>query len=318
MCVIDIVLRRNLWILALLLMTSLEAKAQYDPSFSHYWTMETAYNPATAGKQNKINVAGAYNMSLAGFEHNPKTMYVSADMPFQLIGMYHGVGLQMVNDDIGAFSHKKFSLMYAPKVKLLGGVLSIGVQPVMLSETLKGSQLVFNDTGDDALPTSDVSGTAFDMNAGLYFQTKTWYAGASVMHLLSPKVEIGEVNELDIDMSYYFTAGCNIRLRNPFLTIQPSVMERSDGVSYRTDITTRLTYVHEEKVMYAGVGYSPGTSITAYVGGKFHGVMLGYSYEYYTTALSFSNGSHELFVGYQTDINLSKKGRNRHQSVRLL
>jgi len=96
------------------------------------------------------------------------------------------------------------------------------------------------------------------------------------------------------------------------------VMGRSDGVGYRADITTRLTYVHEEKVMYAGVGYSPGTSITAYVGGKFHGVMLGYSYEYYTTALSFSNGSHELFVGYQTDINFSKKGRNRHQSVRLL
>jgi type IX secretion system PorP/SprF family membrane protein len=245
-------------------------------------------------------------------------MYVSADMPFEFIGLYHGVGLQMVNDDIGAFSHKQFSLMYAPKIKLFGGKLSIGVQPVMLSETLKGSQLVFNDTGDDALPTSDVNGTAFDLNLGLYYQQRSWYAGASVKHLLAPKVEIGEINELDINMSYYFTAGCNIRLRNPFLTIQPSVMGRSDGVGYRTDITTRLTYVHEEKVMYAGVGYSPGTSITAYVGGKFHGVMLGYSYEYYTTALSFSNGSHELFVGYQTDINLSKKGRNRHQSVRLL
>ena len=257
-------------------------------------------------------------MSLVGFEHHPKTMFISADMPFELIGMYHGVGLQMVNDDIGAFSHKQFSLMYAPKIKVWGGTLSIGVQPVMLSETLKGSQLDFNDAGDDALPTSDVNGTAFDLNLGLYYQQRSWYAGASVKHLLAPKVEIGEVNELDIDMSYYFTAGCNIRLKNPFLTIQPSVMGRLDGVAYRADITTRLTYVHEQKVMYAGVGYSPGTSITAYVGGKFHGVMLGYSYEYYTTALSFSNGSHELFVGYQADINFSKKGRNRHQSVRLL
>lgn len=305
-------------ILALLLMALQGVQAQYDPSFSHYWAMETAYNPAAAGKQDKINVAGAYNMSMVGFEHNPKTMFVTTDMPFQLAGMYHGVGLQMVNDDIGAFSHKQFSLMYAPKVKFFGGRLSIGVQPVMLSETLKGSQLVFNDSGDDALPTSDVSGTAFDLNLGLYYQQRWWYAGAAVKHLLSPKVEIGETNELDVDMSYYFTAGCNIRLKNPFLTIQPSVMGRSDGVGYRADITTRLTYVHEEKVMYAGVGYSPGTSITAYVGGKFHGVMLGYSYEYYTTALSFSNGSHELFVGYQTDINFSKKGRNRHQSVRLL
>jgi hypothetical protein len=54
------------------------------------------------------------------------------------------------------------------------------------------------------------------------------------------------------------------------------------------------------------------------VGGTFHGIMLGYSYEMYTTALSIGNGSHELYVGYQTDINLFKKGRNRHQSVRIL
>jgi hypothetical protein len=50
----------------------------------------------------------------------------------------------------------------------------------------------------------------------------------------------------------------------------------------------------------------------------FHGVMLGYSYEIYTSALSFGNGSHELFVGYQTELNLYKKGRNKHQSVRFL
>jgi type IX secretion system PorP/SprF family membrane protein len=188
----------------------------------------------------------------------------------------------------------------------------------MLSETLRGSELEFIDSGDDALPTSNVDGTAFDLNAGLYYQQKSWYVGASVQHLLTPEVEIGETNQLDIAMSYYFMAGCNIRLKNPFLSIQPSMMGRSDGVSYRADFTTRLTYVHEQKVMYVGLGYSPGTSITAYVGGKFHGVMLGYSYEYYTTALSFGNGGHELFVGYQTDINFSKKGRNRHQSVRLL
>ena len=299
-------------------MASLEMQAQYDPSFSHYWAMEPSYNPAAAGKQNKLNVVGAYNMSLVGFEHNPRTMYISADLPFQFIGMTHGVGVQMVNDDIGVFSHKKFSVMYAPKLKLLGGVLSIGVQPAMLSENLKGSELDFDEKGDLAFPTSDATGTAFDLNAGLYYQQKSWYAGASVQHILSPRIEIGETNELDVDMSYYFTAGCNIRLKNPFFTIQPSIMGRSDGVGYRADITSRLTYAFEERLMYVGAGYSPTNSVTLYVGGKFHGVMLGYSYEYNTTVKSLGNGGHELFVGYQTDVNFQKKVRNRHQSVRLL
>ena len=119
-------------------------------------------------------------------------------------------------------------------------------------------------------------------------------------------------------MSYYFTAGCNIRLKNPFFTIQPSVMGRSDGVGYRADITSRLTYAFEERLMYAGVGYSPNNSVIALIGGFFHGITIGYSYEVYTSVLKIGNGSHELFVGYQTDLIFQKKGRNRHQSVRIL
>ena len=310
--------RRNLLILALLVVACLECKAQYDPSFSHYWTMETAFNPAAVGKQEKINVAAAYSMALAGFEHNPQTMYASGDMPFYLLGAYHGVGLRFVNDAIGLFSHNSLSLQYAYKQKLFGGTLNIGVQAGMLSEKFDGSKVELIEVGDEAFATSEVTGTAVDLAAGLYYQHRSWYVGASVQHLTSPTVELGEKNQLDIAMSYYLTAGCNIRLRNPFLSIQPSVLGRSDGVGYRADISSRLVYTHEQRKMYVGAGYSPGNSLTVYLGGNFHGITLGYSYEAFTNGISLGNGSHELFVGYQTDINLFKKGKNRHQNVRIL
>ena len=163
-----------------------------------------------------------------------------------------------------------------------------------------------------------MTGTGFDFAAGLYYTRRNWYVGVSSQHLTAPVVELGETNELEIARSYYFTGGYNIRLRNPFLTIQTSVLGRTDGVAYRGDISARLKYTHEKRVMYAGLSYSPTNSVTLLIGGYFHGIMLGYSYEAYTSAISLGNGSHELFVGYQTDINLFKKGRNRHQSVRIL
>ena len=110
----------------------------------------------------------------------------------------------------------------------------------------------------------------------------------------------------------------NIQLRNPFLSIHPSVLAHTDGTSHRVNVTTRLKYTHENKMMYAGLGYSPSNSVTVLIGGIFHGITLGYSYEMYTSVLKIGNGSHELFVGYQTDLNFQKKGRNRHQSVRIL
>lgn len=316
--VIIYVLRRNLWILALLLLPFTEIAAQYDPSFSHYWTMPTAYNPAAAGKQEKANILVAYNMSLVGFDNNPRTMYASADLPFYFLGAYHGFGGKIINDQIGIFAHNSFALQYALKQKLFGGMLSIGVEAAMLSENMNGSKLKLEESSDLAFSTSDQTGSGFDLSGGLYYSHKTWYVGASVLHALAPTVELGETNELSIARSYYFMAGGNIRLKNPFLSIHPSVLGRSDGVGYRADMTARLKYTHDKKMMYAGLGYSPGNSVTLYIGGDFHGVSLGYSYEAYTNGVSLGNGSHELIVRYQTDLNLFKKGRNKHQSVRIL
>lgn len=311
-------LRRKLLIMMFCVTALLEVQAQYDPSFSHYWAMESSFNPAAVGKQNKVNVDVAYNMTLTGFENNPKTMYASADLPFYFIGAYHGIGAKFTNDKIGLFSHNSFALQYAFKLKMFGGTLNVGIQPTLLGENFDGSKVDLEEKSDPAFSTSQVTGSAFDLAGGLYYQHRNWYAGVSVQHALAPTVELGETNELEVSRSYYFTAGGNIRLRNPFLSIQPSVLGRTDGVAYRADVTARLTYQHEKQKLYAGLGYSPTNSVTVYVGGNFHGVSLGYSYEAYTNGVKLGNGSHELKVGYQTDLNLFKKGRNRHQSVRIL
>ena len=299
-------------------MLLVEAQAQYDPSFSHYWAMETSFNPAAAGKDPKLNVNGAYNMTLTGFEHYPKTMYINADMPFYFIRSFHGVGVHVVNDAIGLFSHKKVNLQYAYKLRLLGGTLGIGLQGGLLSESFDGSGVDLEETSDPAFAKAEVTGSGFDLGAGIYYHHRNWYVGLSAQHLTSPTVDLGETNELTINRSYYFTGGYNIRLRNPFFTIQTSVLGRTDGVAYRGDVTARLKYSYEQRLLYAGLSYSPTNSVSVLVGGHFHGVMVGYCYEAYTSAVSLGNGGHELFVGYQTDIDFAKKGRNKHQSVRIL
>ncbi len=67
--------RRYVLLLLLSLASLTDALAQYDPSFSHYWAMETSYNPAAVGKSPLLNVTAAYNMTLVGFKRNPKTVY---------------------------------------------------------------------------------------------------------------------------------------------------------------------------------------------------------------------------------------------------
>ena len=200
----------------------------------------------------------------------------------------------------------------------VGGMISAGVQLGFLSESFDGSKLDVEDSSDPALTTSDVNGSAFDVGFGLYYTRGPWYVGLSAQHLTSPLVELGETNELQIDPTFYLTGGYNIKLRNPFLSIHPSVLVRTDGVAWRADVSGRLVYTNDKKVLYGGVSYSPTNSVTVLVGGSFHGIHIGYSYEVYTSAISIGNGSHELILSYQTDINLFKKGKNKHKSVRIL
>ena len=296
----------------------MSASAQYDVSFGHYWTMEPSFNPAAVGKESKLNITGAYAIQLSGFEHNPNTMYAAADMPFYALRSYHGVGLQFLNDAIGLFSHKRFGLQYAYQPELFGGRLGLGVHLSMLSEKFDGSKLDLDDKKDPLLTTTAVNGSGFDVGLGLYYRRADWYAGFSVMHLNSPHIELGEKNELDISATYYLTGGYNIQLNHPFLSVQTSVLGRTDGVAYRADVSGRLVYSHEKRKLYGGLSYSPTNSVTVQIGGIIRGVRLGYSYEIYTSSIGVGNGSHELFVGYQTDINLHKKGRNLHKSVRIL
>jgi len=299
-------------------MLMLSARAQYDPSFSHYFDMEPSFNAASIGKEAKINVDVAYGIQMAGYEHNPNTMYASADMPFYFMKTYHGAGLQFMNDQIGLFKHQRIELQYAGKFNLFGGQMSIGVQAGLLTESFDGSKLDVEDSSDPAFSSSEVNGHQMDLSAGVYYNRGPLYLGLSAQHINAPLVELGETNELQIDRTYYFTGGYNIKLRNPFLTIKPSVLVRTDLSAYRADVTTRLVYTTDKKMMYAGLSYSPTNSVTLLIGGNVHGVLLGYSYEYYTNGVGIINGSHELFLGYQIDVNLVKKGKNKHQSVRIL
>ena len=93
---------------------------------------------------------------------------------------------------------------------------------------------------------------------------------------------------------------------------------RAVGNVYRADVTARLVYTNEKKIMYGGVAYSPTNSVTFLLGGSFHGIVVGYSYELYTSVINPGQGSHELFIGFQKDINLVKRGKNKHKSVRIL
>lgn len=294
------------------------AWGQQDPAFAHYWLMEPQLNPAAVGRTPQLSITAAYQTHATGYEDAGGTMYAGADMAFQLGKTRHGVGVLFQNDEFGLFSHKRFSLQYAYHWKLWGGTLSIGAEADMLSEAINGSGADLGDASDPAFPTTDLTGSKFDASAGLYYAHRRWYVALGAQHLTSPTVYMGETNEYRVKPLFNLMGGYNIRLRTPLYTIAPSALLRYDGTELRADITARLVYAYEKRRLFGGLTYSPQHSVTGFVGGMFHGVELSYSYEANTSGMGIGAGQHELTLGYRMDLNLGKKGKNLHRSVRFL
>ena len=283
---------------ALLTAVVLEVRAQWDVQFTDYTALKSFYNPAVSGTDGNLNVAATYSMQMMGYDEAPASLYVSADMPVYFLNPHHGAGLSFLNDNAGVYNTTRIGLQYAYNVKLSKrGRLALGVQGVLMSERVSMKSVKMEDNSDPAVPSSEVKGTKVDMGVGLYYYHPKLWLGASSQHLLAPTLLLDQRYEVEVPRVYYLMGGGNIRLKNSLLSLQPSFLVQSDMDTWREDVQCKVAYERDEKKFYGGVGYS---------------------YQMYTSGVGLVHGSHEVVLSYQTDLDLFKKGRNKHQSVRWL
>lgn len=294
-------------------------RAQYDVHFTHYWKMLNFYNPAGAGAEQKMFAYAAYSNQLSGFENNPKSMLLNIDAPIPFVRGDHNLGVGALNDDIGMFTNQHIFLNYAYGMKLFGGRLVAGAQVGILNSKFDSKDIILGgDSNDPAFPSGNADGNTVDFGAGVLYQHKHFYAGLSGLHLNAPTILLGETNETEVAPYFNFTAGGNIMLKNTLMSIQPSLQVMTDFVAWRADITARGTYEYDSKLFFGGVTYSPNVSVTLFLGLEIMNITAGYGYELFTSGIGAENGSHDIFLGYQINLDIFKKEKNKHNSIRIL
>ena len=307
------------------------AIAQSDAQFSQYFEVPSYYNAGAIGRSDFVHIRGGSRMQWVGIPKAPKTFIATADMPLKLFDKRFGVGLIMQQESMGLYKNMLLGAQLGYQIKLFGGILSTGVQIGFVDESFKGSDIYlpddddYHEGNDDAIPTTDIRGNAFDLGLGAFYTHKYFWAGASVTHLTSPTIamnaESGEGGEeknyeFQIGRVLYFMAGSNIPLKNTLFEIMPSVMVKSDLTFTTAEITGRVRY---NKFLSVGLGYRYNDAVTIMVGADYKNFFLGYSYDYHTSEISkASSGSHEIFAGYNLKLDLSEKNKNKHKSIRIM
>lgn len=310
---------------------AMAVSAQSDPALTQYFNVPTYYNPAAAGQTDLLRMRGGSRLQWIGIENAPRTFLATADMPFKLFGKRFGTGLVVEQESIGLYHTLLLDAQIGYQKKLLGGVLSAGLQIGIVNETFRGSDVIipdnddYHDSTDEAIPTSDLAGTSVDLGLGVWYTHRLFYAGLSCTHVNSPRITMSmEGSESTQDRNYefkfgrmaYFIAGSNIPVKNTLFELIPSVLVKSDFTFTQADFTVRARY---NKFLTAGIGYRTQDAVSLILGAELRGIYIGYSYDYPTSAIvKASSGSHEVWVGYSMKLDLSEKNRHRHKSIRIM
>ncbi|MDE6467570.1 MAG: PorP/SprF family type IX secretion system membrane protein, partial [Muribaculaceae bacterium] len=218
------------------------AFAQTDAMLSQYYEVPSYYNPSAIGNTDFIRIRGGARLQWVGIDNAPVDIAAVADMPFKIGSKRLGVGIKLAQNSEGLYKSLDLGAQIAYKWRKWGGLWSAGLQIGLYDQGFKGSEVYIPDNDDyhegtdDAIPTTDIHGSALDLGAGIWYEHPRFYAGLSCTHLTSPSITMNAESasggsetssekkyEFQAKRTLYFTAGCNIQIKNTLFELVPSV-----------------------------------------------------------------------------------------------
>jgi len=307
--------------LFLYIIINLAALAQQDPQFTFNKHTMLIVNPGYAGYGGQLSGIILNRYQWDGVPGSPKTLVFSASGETKVFGLKSGVGINILNDELGFEKNISVCFDYAYLTKTGIGDLGIGTNLGFYSKSISGEWFIpesgFHQsvTEDNGIPPGESSKLAFDAGLGAYLSSKDYFVAFSVTHVNQASIILGETAQTFLVRHYYLSGGYNFTLDNPLFELQPSIYFKTDMAAFQTDFNVELVY---NKRFSGGLNYRFNDAISVLVGFEMNnGLRMGYAYDIMTSALAgYGGGSHELFLAYSLD--LGKNRNKKYKSIRYL
>lgn len=321
--------RRFLWLLLLLLCSLLHLQAQWDELPGQYWVAKSYFNPSFAGNEEAVSVSALYRYTWYGIENATQPLILTAGMPFEFWGHRHGVEVVVYNESVGELRNSLLAAQYSFRKEIGKGFLNIGLQAGVYDLNFDaGSKHIFADSLQHSRGILRVNPTdkqVIDLNAGISWTGKSFFAGISAMHINQPRfyarndflsVDIQSDSAMSvIPRTYNLMAGYNITLFHP-LEIQPMVWVHTDLDIIQVQTTLRMEY---NKKFSGGASWRLDDGYVLFAGAVIRDIELGYAYGLHIRGPGKSSrGSHELSLRYNFPLDHFQPKRQPHKSIRLL
>lgn len=285
-------------------------RSQTEPQFTQYMYNIYLVNPAYAGSNEAAEFYLLHRSQYVGLTGRAiATQAFHFNVP--VFAISSGVGLTVMNDLIGQQRATYFNLLYTYRKKFSWGNVAAGIQGGLIQTSLDGSQLRAPDGNyqngvnhnDNFLPVLLQQGLGPDMGAGVYINSKTFFAGAAVHHIFYAQAAVntpaGSV-KLRFNRTAFFTGGYHINIHRN-LTLSPTALVKTNFAQVQTDVNVNFIVVRTITggISFRGYNRKSVDALAINLGVLYKGFRAVYSYDVNLSYLrSFHTGSHEVSLCY--------------------
>ncbi|WP_037301335.1 PorP/SprF family type IX secretion system membrane protein [Runella limosa] len=204
--------------------------AQQDAQFTLFPFSQLYFNPATAGEDGTTRFQLINRMQWQGYQTSsgeggaPNTLMFTGSVPLNFIKS--AIGVNYVNDRLGAMGSQEVQLSYAYKMNINDNTLALGARVGFQNRYIDFNKLISRDPGDPLIPTGRLGQSQPDIALGAFYDATTFYVGASINHLNRPKFSLSGDAQNALEPNAYLTAGYRFE---PIygLIVQPMVLVKT-------------------------------------------------------------------------------------------
>jgi len=288
----------------LVLLSYSSSIAQQDVQFTQYNDNMLHYNPAYAGNRDVLNITALHRQQWVGLKGAPMSTTLSMHTPLKYEAI--GVGLSLLNDRVGPLTQSwiagdvSYTLRFGGKSNSRRAEdiprLSFGVKGVMNMLNADLQRLQTNDANDVDLQNYN-NKMGGNIGAGVYFRSKSFFAGVSVPRILEPNASALATASQNRQRHYYATVGGLIKMSRR-LKLRPTTMVKiTENAPLAIDGSLALIFY--DKFWVAGnyrLLESAGVYVQYQISPQFK---IGYGFDISTNKLvRYNAGTHEIMLSY--------------------
>lgn len=287
-----------------------DSYAQQEAQYTQYMYNTLSFNPAYAGQRDVFSVVGLHRSQWVGLDGAPRTQTLTMHSPIGISNKI-GLGLSIVNDEIGPTHETNFDIAFSYKLQVSeNGHLVFGLKAGGHLLDVAFSELNAQSVGDLSLANDIDNKFSPNFGLGLYYRNSDkWYVGLSAPNILETEhFDSNSISTAKESIHFYLMAGYIFNLTNTIKFKPATLIKAVSGAPLQADVSGNFLFFDK---LTLGAAYRWDAAFSGLAGFQVSDeLMIGFAYDRETTDLGntqFNDGSYEVFLRFEMLNN--KKGR---------